>query len=1617
METALSDIIIELMNSKNFVLIGLKAEGCSSDSDVFGSFSDDNQHELSIAPNKQIIPSNIDIDEDPGGVVNQFTDIIPNLTALLNKLENYDFTSQKIQEKVRFIPENIVPEEFDQLLEKISNNASDIGLIDNLLDKVDDFGKEKSLPDVIMAQIEILRFKKTGDDEKLKEFEKEDLDSRILALIHFSLADRNDKGKSIYHLVKCLEEYLKNKKVAPIGLLFKDFELKNIIIMLSNDLITKFHSNPLLKSVIDNFSSYVPEVKELNDNSESSSNDNFFESSSSDDNFILELKNIRTIQQTMGPSLQLGSNLVLNPLKQLTPSQRFQPMTLLEPPQTVSYLLEDGTSQMSPTQFQNWIIEIRCVRPESLRIANKSLPSFEKTILQKTKSNPINPPNIGQSDDSQSIEESENYYIDLISFLEKPQMILQQLPSVVSPIYYGLYLPILHTINIFSQSTETKGIIYTKLITMEREAHLGLQANQTERVNRTLVYLKEHIVEEPFEKVEINIIKNKRKQPPLSKEMTDSFINILSICDYEFIVHGRSPLSLEPLSLPISPLDSGSKLDNSRWRANYLFSQYISNEYSPYISFRIAFALALNLENINPQLSTNFIFEAIYTFISNIPGARKLPCSSSALLFFAEMLEKTHKYYYCAGILDNFFLANLRNSTYTHHIAQIALRNNDPVRAVFHYTQAIRHYVSNDLSDKAIYVGQNAASIYIDYGCYSLASSLLSYILLSTYNISVGKLRNKIDVTSLGSLRLPRHAIKVSSQLAKFKPDGSAVNTIITGILLSFLFCKLKLYQQAIGLLDNIDAQTDKMQLKKIIIYCRAFIALKQNNFPMFLSLVPEFHFSKLSLSATSKFSFMSANNFAVEVSFLKLISKAYLERKQFREALFFIEIFIQRCNSNSLTELGEGFYFRGVALHYASEYCYNEIKLFNDNVDEKLGKVIENKPYSFNQVIKMAFSSLAAAKILFSKIDSHIKLAKVNLFILEMMLDYPDIKYEIPKLLTKLPNSDDELQFPIKLEYVMEDPNVLIKTIESQTSLLLNPFLIIHSQILSSIIQFNKSKIQQSETKFGFAYENFFSYFVCGYKFIPSDLPIKTLLYVHHLLQKMCLTLFNFSPEYINEKLVLFDVMNDLSYLIKNYFRKIDNDSIVPIDPSLNISPNIVNLENPRVPSFISLIKDNGFFDNYLDNNTKTITNILMSINANVRLFREEKITQDEMSYRNRSLCDQIEQYSDKIRLQNSSTNPSTTSFKIISTTHAILNGIMFIQKLFNYIIVYIPAKGFIKKHLINSPLASDVTMNYYKETFHFNSHSVLFDNLFIEYIIKLLSFDNKNNKGINTNDYQQALNLTSATIIENIFDSSYKYEIIKDQTPLFGKNKNSNLYTLNTGIKPIIIISSLDLQYIPYEMLMPKFLVIRRQFYLHAILHRSNCIQSIPSLISCKSVFKNHRLVKEQIHEVFEILAGGESSIPFIDSGERSLCYQSLLFENNHDISAYKRKYNFCTFVEVQPNGFPKILNASSSLFVFTYADLCEMPSLVYRLLGEYPFSSFMFIPALSIKKAFKELKTIFHRNNARFSYVKNNEKTEELSYHFILSEDSFQYVTTIQVTLQKKLNIPVPLITPFI
>ena len=74
-------------------------------------------------------------------------------------------------------------------------------------------------------------------------------------------------------------------------------------------------------------------------------------------------------------------------------------------------------------------------------------------------------------------------------------------------------------------------------------------------------------------------------------------------------------------------------------------------------------------------------------------------------------------------------------------------------------------------------------------------------------------------------------------------------------------------------------------------------------------------------------------------------------------------------------------------------------------------------------------------------------------------------------------------------------------------------------------------------------------------------------------------------------------------------------------------------------------------------------------------------------------------------------------------------------------------------------------------------------------------------------------------------------------------------------------------------------------------------------------------------------------------------------------------------------------------------------------------------MFIPALSIKKAFKELKTIFHRNNARFSYVKNNEKTEELSYHFILSEDSFQYVTTIQVTLQKKLNIPVPLITPFI
>ncbi|KAK8890093.1 hypothetical protein M9Y10_034852 [Tritrichomonas musculus] len=75
------------------------------------------------------------------------------------------------------------------------------------------------------------------------------------------------------------------------------------------------------------------------------------------------------------------------------------------------------------------------------------------------------------------------------------------------------------------------------------------------------------------------------------------------------------------------------------------------------------------------------------------------------------------------------------------------------------------------------------------------------------------------------------------------------------------------------------------------------------------------------------------------------------------------------------------------------------------------------------------------------------------------------------------------------------------------------------------------------------------------------------------------------------------------------------------------------------------------------------------------------------------------------------------------------------------------------------------------------------------------------------------------------------------------------------------------------------------------------------------------------------------GDKVISFVDGFERLTGFPIPLFQTFKE--ADFKKYSFCDFVDLKPNEFPRAQNASSSLFIFSFTDLCEMPALVRRVL----------------------------------------------------------------------------------
>ena len=92
--------------------------------------------------------------------------------------------------------------------------------------------------------------------------------------------------------------------------------------------------------------------------------------------------------------------------------------------------------------------------------------------------------------------------------------------------------------------------------------------------------------------------------------------------------------------------------------------------------------------------------------------------------------------------------------------------------------------------------------------------------------------------------------------------------------------------------------------------------------------------------------------------------------------------------------------------------------------------------------------------------------------------------------------------------------------------------------------------------------------------------------------------------------------------------------------------------------------------------------------------------------------------------------------------------------------------------------------------------------------------------------------------------------------------------------------------------------------------------------------------------------------------------------------------------------------------SLSLLTYADLCE---------GKWSDKKgmFLFIPVPFVRPAFKLMKDIFARQAKRVEFVKKNNGSE---FDKRIVKDKVLFVRLLRGTLQKHLNCPVVLLTPY-
>lgn len=1579
-----------------------------------------------------------------------FTDASSRITSFVSLFTNYP-KAQPTFDQINLIPET-------QATVELTKN---INLFIN--------GKIKSLnydteayDDNILCQMDIVKFSKDKNIQ-LEKYTKSKLDSRVSSLLYFLLSDTQDKGINAFNLLSCLEEFIKFPGFAPVATLFPDFTVKKVIEKLTRIIIQLFPKHPILESVIhslagiDSIASVVMEQQKALNAKKVESDDEDSDSFFNDLKAIAEKKTAPTFKLLIDEEIK-------NPLDSITAMQKIEKVSVNQPPSTVTYLLHDGTETMGPQPFSTWLLNLRDkTKPIFAADTQKPKGAPHTYSSHSYQSQPLFNPHTVDEETPKTKEYDEPYLLALFDHIDDTTKLLPLLPSTELVSYFPLYYPTLELINAKTTGAAIKrGCLYPSLIEAEYNAHIGLLDGNLSVVLQALEALIYMTAQDSWEILPITSLKTKRKMPTDHIDTTKTMVTALALADIEFVINGRSPLTGQRITGMIDADKFAHPAIDKILRQSQLYRLYSKEEYPPYVAFKVCFATALSVADSKPEMACNLIFEAISLLSSTLPQLIHTDPCRHATLFLAEMLEKTDRYFHAVLAFDNFFRANIKDMTAASAIAQIAHRNRDLVRAVFHYTEAIKQLIAQKSCDQALYLGKTISSIYSDNGLDTIAISLLTYLIKGTYAINIPHSRTSLPrdlppISTSGSLKSPRSKttqfapVKPLDPIKEFIPDPKSINTVLIGCQTVGFMLSCRMFTQAQMLLDSISESAGNI-MNKMISFLRAKLLLKQNRFHEFIQNLPQIDNNERRISTGSRLTIDSGAAFDSRAALIKMLAGAYCERDMFKEGIFWSEVMILTSPRASLRETGDGYFYRGKCFLTATMAGITNkapINLFlrSSTRMAKVAKYIDDKKtWSVVDLASECLSSLSMARQCYDKIGALKKSVEASLLFADAVLRFffhgtlfqndtieiGTMKY----LLTCQNNKTQEVPnrcFQIKKEDVVNEIGIVMNLVDKNTARLMNPLFIIYSQILLSRLNYMKGEIETSKTYYEFAWGNFTKHFANGQVFAPRHLSFSTMQTVRNIATLLCDTLIMFPMEFINNHLVAFDLHSSVNRIMHMHHANKVPETKHPITPSVDMDSGILELENPKVPEFIDVLKDINAIEippeNVACQKTRGFRECLRIINANIRQFETQKLTEDEMHKRNRSICLQMEKYAEATRHECESFNPVDTSFSVCLRHQSCLKRMIIMTKLFENIAIYLPFTGAVRLvPIISSPDPKSFTIKANGEPIQFASTSQTFSHELLEQMSYFLFIDKKNKTLIpkTQTDFDKDCKNLFGDLLNNEEIFGIRALKVPDTSNLGDESffKSSSLKgaltTLDPGY-PLVFVLGFELAALPIEFLFPSTFVVRAMSFTRLVLHKVP-LTSYPYAYAFRYTENPEQLHNDGISRSVDIvrlalstLGNGMPVVQGIVTSGRKVPMPFPLFSSNKSNEVYSEKFEFCHFVDICDESGPCTTMKDAALVVFTMADLVEMPDVIHQLMYKYPSTFFMFIPGSIIRLAFADMKLIFARQKIRFLHCMSNPDDPDLRLDRKFCKDGVMFVGALQRTLMEKYKAPIALFSP--